>query len=206
MQKITLYEQLGIVIPGSVLMLGLVLYFPNLKVLTVKDTVSIGELGLFVLIAYAAGHFIAAVGNALESVFWRLCGGMPSDWVVSEKPSLLSPPQIEQLHSKLGSRLNITLENLEGLDRKTWWPISRQVYADVAKNGKPDRIDTFNGNYGLNRGLSSACLVLALVAATHQEVHAAIGLAIVGLVFGYRMYRFGVHYARELYLQFLVLA
>ena len=206
MNKMTFYEQVGILIPGSVLLLGLMLYFPSLKVLTSKDTVSIGELGLFVLIAYAAGHFIAAVGNALESVFWRLCGGMPSDWVVSEKPCLLSPAQIEQLRSKIGSRLNIAFEKLPGLDRKTWWPISRQIYADVAKNGRPDRIDTFNGNYGLNRGLSSACLVLALVAATYQEVHAAVGLAIAGLVFGYRMYRFGVHYARELYLQFLVLA
>lgn len=27
------------------------------------------------------------------------------------------------------------------------------MYADVANKGKPQRIDTFNGNYGLNRGL-----------------------------------------------------
>ena len=53
---------------------------------------------------------------------------------------------------------------VQGYDRKKWWPISRQIYADVAKNGKPDRIDTFNGNYGLTRGLTASGLVLACIA------------------------------------------
>ena len=54
MQKLTFYEQLGIVIPGSVFMFGLVMYFPDLKALTAKDGVSVGELGLFVLLAAEA--------------------------------------------------------------------------------------------------------------------------------------------------------
>lgn len=205
MQKMTFYEQLGIVIPGSVFMFGLVMYFPDLKALTAKDGVSVGELGLFVLLAYAAGHLIAAVGNALETVFWKACGGMPSDWVVKDPPGLLSQQQIDKLREKVGTRLNITFESLKGLDRKVWWPISRQIYADVAKSGKPDRIDTFNGNYGLNRGLSSACLTLAVVAAVHMHWLVVLGLVVAGVVYGYRAYRFGTHYARELYLQFLAL-
>ncbi len=205
MQKMTFYEQLGIVIPGSVLMVGLLLYFPALQELTGKNGMSVGELGLFVLLAYAAGHLIAAIGNALETICWRVLGGMPSDWVVADNPSLLSPQQIEQLRLKVSARLNITLPALKGTERKVWWPISRQVYADVAKNGKPDRIDTFNGNYGLNRGLSSACLALAVLAALHGHWLVVVGLVIAGLVYAYRAYRFGVHYARELYLQFLVL-
>jgi hypothetical protein len=72
MQKMTLYEQIGIVIPGSVLVFGLVLYYPELRLLTAKDGMSVGELGLFVLIAYAAGHLIAAIANALEGLFWRI--------------------------------------------------------------------------------------------------------------------------------------
>jgi len=88
---------------------------------------------------------------------------------------------------------------------KAWWPISRQIYADVAKNGKPDRIDTFNGNYGLNRGLSSACVALAIVGAFLGQWPTAIALVVAALIYGYRAYRFGVHYGREMYLQFLVL-
>jgi hypothetical protein len=201
----TFYEQVGIVIPGSMLMFGLVLYYPELKLLTTKDSMSVGELGLFVLISYAAGHLIAAVANALEGLFWNILGGMPSDWVTRDPPSLLSAEQVENLRVKVGTRLNVTIAKIADLDRKKWWPVSRQIYADVAKNGKPDRIDTFNGTYGLNRGLASACLVLAVVALAHADWLIAVGLLVAAVIHSYRAYRFGVHYARELYLQFLVL-
>jgi hypothetical protein len=94
---------------------------------------------------------------------------------------------------------------MAGLDPKTWWPISRQIYADVAKNGKPDRIDTFNADYGLSRGLASACLVLVVVALAHGDWMIAVGLLAAAAIYGYRAYRFGVYYARELYVQFLIL-
>jgi hypothetical protein len=206
MQKMSFYEQIGIVIPGSVLVFGLVLYYPGLQILTAKDGMSVGELGLFVLIAYAAGHLIAAIGNALEGPFWSILGGMPSDWVTRDPSALLSPQQIENLRSKVATRLNVTIEKMAGLDPATWWPISRQIYADVAKNGKPDRIDTFNGNYGLNRGLASACLVLVVVALAHMNWMIGVGIFVAAMMYSYRAYRFGVHYARELYMQFLVLS
>jgi hypothetical protein len=201
----TFYEQLGVVIPGSVFMFGLLLYFPQLQAVVGKQGISVGELGIFVLLAYAAGHLIAAVGNAIETATWRVFGGMPSDWVIARNPGLLSPQQLEQLRQKIGNRLSIALPPLQEIERRTWWPISRQIYADVAKNGKPDRIDTFNGNYGLNRGLASGCLVLAAIGSAHAQWAAVIGLIIASGVYSYRAYRFGVHYARELYLQFLVL-
>ena len=201
--KPTLYEQLGIIIPGSILMFGLVLYYPELKLLTTKDAFSVGELGLFVLIAYAAGHLVAAIANALEKIFWL--NGMPSDWVTHDPPALLSADQVENLRTKVGTRLNVTIGKMAGYDRKKWWPVSRQIYADIGKNGKPDRIDTFNGNYGLNRGLASSCLVLTVVALAHADWLISAGLFLAACIYGYRAYRFGVHYARELYLQFLVL-
>src|SRR4029453_7263377 len=205
MQKLSFYEQIGIVIPGSVLVFALVLYYPQLQILTAKDGISVGELGLFVLIAYAAGHLIAAIANALEGLFWGILGGMPSDWVTRDPPALLSPQQIENLRTKIATRLDVTIDRMPGLDKKTWLPISRQIFADVVKNGKPDRIDTFNGNYGLNRGLASACLVLVLVALAHLDWMIGLGLFLAAAIYSYRAYRFGVHYARELYLQFLVL-
>jgi hypothetical protein len=202
--KLTFYEQVGIVIPGSVLMVGLLFYFPALNALVAKDGVTLGQFGIFLLLSYAAGHFIAALGNVLERVLWRLFGGMPSDWVTKQQCSLLSTQQIAALETKIVSRFGMNVK-LPGLDRKVWWPISRQVYADVGKNGKVERIDTFNGNYGLNRGLSAACIALAIVAVTQARWHVVIGFLALAVVFAYRAYRFGVHYARELYLQFLVL-
>jgi len=205
MQKPTFYEQVGIIIPGSLLMFGLVLYYPELKILTTKDAFSVGELGLFVLISYAAGHLIAAIANALENLFWGALGGMPSDWVTRDPPGLLSAEQIENLRTKVQTRLNITIAKMAGFDPKKWWPISRQIYADVGKSGKLDRIDTFNGVYGLNRGLASSCLVLMVVALARADwlIAAACSSRLASTASA--AYRFGVHYARELYLQFLVL-
>jgi hypothetical protein len=201
----TFYEQVGIVIPGSLFMVGLLFYIPALNTLVAKDGVTLGQFGIFLLLSYAAGHFIAALGNVLESALWRSFGGMPSDWLTRQKPSLLSRQQIAALETKVASRFGVNIGKLPGMDRKVWWPISRQVYADVAKNGKVERIDTFNGNYGLNRGLSAACVALAIVAATRAQWYVVIGFLALAIVFAYRAYRFGVHYARELYLQFLVL-
>jgi hypothetical protein len=201
--KLTFYEQVGIVIPGSVFTFGLLLFFPALQTVLTKG-VSLGDFGVFLLLSYAAGHLIAAIGNAAESILWPLVGGMPTDWITKTEPSLLSAAQIDLLEGKLEGRLGIKAK-VRGMDQKAWWPISRQIYADVAKNGKPDRIDTFNGNYGLNRGLAAATFALACVAAMDGKWSVALVLLMLTVVYDYRAYRFGVYYGRELYLQFLVL-
>jgi len=206
LNKITFYEQVGIVIPGAALMFGLVLYSPVLQSVLTKEGVTVGELGIFLLLSYAAGHLVAAVGNAGEAPFWWMLGGIPSDWVTRTEPQLLSAPQIDLLESKVSKRLNVKIERIRGLDRKLWSPISRQIYADVAKNGKPDRIDTFNGNYGLNRGLAAASFILACVSAALNHWSISLGLLVLSAVYVYRAYRFAISYARELYLQFLVLS
>jgi hypothetical protein len=91
------------------------------------------------------------------------------------------------------------------MDRKKWFPISRQLYSEVERNGKGGRIDTFNGNYGLNRGLAAGCVVLACVAFTDRNWPVGIGLLVLAGVYAYRAYRFGKHYGRELYVKFLTL-
>jgi hypothetical protein len=205
-KRMTLYEQLGIVIPGSVFVFGLMFFFPSLRELLAKDGISLGQLGIFVLLSYAAGHLIAAVGNVGETLLWRLAGGMPTDWVTKPHTKLISQQQREQVESKVRSRLGLSIEKLSGMDRKIWWPISRQIYSDVERHGKPSRIDSFNGNYGLNRGLASASLVLTCVAAGSSNLPAAGLLLFLSIVYTYRAYRFGVHYGRELYIQFLTIS
>jgi hypothetical protein len=203
MKKLTFYEQVGIVIPGSVLLFGLLFFVPSLKDLLAKDSVSVGQLGIFVLLSYAAGHLIAAVGNWGENLLWMPFGGMPSNWVIQQKTTLLSDQQREKLPQKLQARLGITISSIIGLERRNWFPISRQIYSDVERNGKRDRIETFNGNYGLNRGLAGSSLVLACAAFAFGNWQVGVGLLVFCGVYAYRAYRFGVHYGRELYVQFL---
>jgi hypothetical protein len=191
------YSRIGIGVRAAVL-------FPALQTVLTREGVSLGDLGIFVLLSYAAGHLIAAIGNLGESLFWGVLGGMPTDWITKTSTTLLSSSQIDLLEKKLQARLGMT-ERIRGLDLTVWKPISRQIYADVAKNGKPERIETFNGMYGLNRGLAAATFALACVGAVQGKWPIALALLALAAVYNYRAYRFGVYYGRELYLQFLVL-
>jgi hypothetical protein len=70
------------------------------------------------------------------------------------------------------------------------------------------RIEIFNGNYGLFRGIAASLLVVTVVTiGKHgfwsQPTLITSGILVVALL---RMNRFGVHYASELYRQALNLA
>ncbi len=207
MNKLSFYEQVGIVTPGAVFLFGMMFYISELRDVFAKDGVSVGGLGIFVIISYAIGHLLAAFGNVIENLYWRITGGMPSDWVVGPEPRLLSSVQIGKVEALIAARFGLILPPFAELTRKTWYPIFRQIYSDVEKHGKPGRGDTFNGIYGLNRGLSAATLALAVAILIKTPAQWGVSLGLIGVsaVFLYRMQRFGVHYAREIYNQFLLL-
>lgn len=207
MTKLSFYELTGIVIPGSVLLFGLVLLFPELRSIFASDSISVGGLGLFVLVAYAAGHLIAAIGNLVETVFWYFFGGMPSNWITFAGQNLISDQQIEQIAERISQRLDLRISSIKGMAVGEWKPFFGQIYRDVLTNN-PGRIETFNGNYGLNRGLSAAVLAVAIASLISRPDRwaLAIGLGAISATYLYRMYRFGVHFAREVYHCFLVLS
>lgn len=207
MKKLSFYEQIGIVTPGAVFLFGMMFYIPELRDVFAKDGVSVGGLGIFVIISYAAGHLLAALGNVIENLYWQLRGGMPSNWIVGISPRLLSSAQVAKVEALVTARLGLTLSPIADLTASSWFPIFRQIYSDVEKHGKTGRGDTFNGNYGLNRGLCSASLALSLAIIIQAPAQWLVSLGLVGVsvVYLYRMHRFGVHYAREIYNQFLLL-
>ena len=86
-KTLSFHEQTGILIPGAALVFALLFFFPEFRQLFFSDGVSIGGLGLFLLISYAAGHLAAALGNVLEAILWPLAGGRPSSWVVKPQRS-----------------------------------------------------------------------------------------------------------------------
>jgi hypothetical protein len=203
--KLTFYEQTGIVIPGSVLVFGLTLMFPAVHELFGKDGLTIGGLGLFVLVAYASGHLMAAIGNVLESLLWWL-PGMPSEWITRSGTRILNSEQFAKIEERARKRLNLNVDSIKGMARHDWRPVFAQIYSDVLQHN-PGRIETFNANYGLNRGLAAAMVSFSVAGALLGEVNerAAGALMLLALVFAYRAYRFGVHFAREVYHRFLSL-
>lgn len=161
---------------------------------------------MFLLIAFATGHLLAALGNGIETVYWRTRGGMPTSWVVGRNPRLLSPVQIVKLEAAVHKRFGLDIEPLSNISRRAWFPIVRQIYSEVERDDHAKRVDAFNGTYGLNRGLCGAMLALAVGSIIIQPARwpVSLGLAVLSGIYLSRMHRFGVDYARELYIQFLL--
>ncbi len=203
------YEFVGILAPGATALLGIGLIYSSVWPFFNERVLSVGDLGLFLILAYVAGHLVQAVGNFVESLWWRVWGGWPTDWVRSNKGNLLAPAQLSALEDKVKTILGLEVDTLQQLPARQWSGITRQVYAAVSSAGHATRVDTFNGNYGLCRGLAASFLtlcLLTLVSTGFNSLRAEALLLVASAVALYRMTRFGRHYARELFVQFVQLS
>ena len=198
------YEYIGIIAPGAVLSLGVILLWPETKEIFFNNNVSVGELGLFLIIAYVAGHLLQSIGNVIERALWKCFGGMPTDWVLNEKQTLISPQQRIKLQSIVQHSKDI--QNFESLDSRQWYSVVREMYIDIEKAGRTNRIDSFNRTYGLLRGIASAFLILGIVIPIHTPANWETASWTLGLGFTpalFRMFRFGRCYGRELFLEYV---
>lgn len=206
MKTLSFYEQVGILIPGSALLLGLVVMLPAARSLIAVEGVTVGGLGLFLLAAYALGHGVAAVGNLVEAIYWKAFGGMPSRWVTRDQPRLLTQEQVDRLRAKATARFEFEWPSPPGFPSSRWDRMFGQLYRDTLTRN-PGRIEAFNGNYGLNRGLAAAALCIAIVAPISRPDFNGWMIAVVAVVaaviYLYRMHRFAVHFATEVYFGFL---
>lgn len=208
MKQFDYYEFTGILLPGALLLAGVVVLWPEATSVDGFKDLSVGGLGIFVLLAYVTGHLVQAVGNWLEWMWWKVLGGMPVDWIRSGVKDLIAPAQLQKLRPAIQERLCISLpENLADLTAAAWHSIARQVYAAITGAGRAARIDTFNGNYGLNRGLLAASLLVAGLSLFSPRASNALTatLVVIALLAAARMHRFAKYYGRELFIQFLQL-
>ena len=208
MKTFDYYEFTGVLTPGVVALYIFSRISPASApfIHDAKDF-TLGQLGLFVILAYVAGHLVQALGNLVEKMFWKPFGGMPTNWLLQKRQKLLSDAQVAALPDKVEELTGVTLSKaISDLADRDWFPITRQMYAAVAAAGRAQRVDTFNGNYGLFRGVGTACL---LCAGFNMVIHGpagwplSVGLLIAAILALARMFRFGRHYARELFVQFL---
>lgn len=196
------YEYAGIIVPGAILTLGFLWLFPEGRVLFSKEGATFGELGLLIIAAYAAGQLIQGIGNWIEWAWWKMCGGFPSRRVLSGH--LLSAEQHKRAIEALRNDGKITAD-VSTHSPSECMAIVREVYSVVAAAGKTARIDVFNGNYGLLRGLVASFLVLLIVAFVLAKGIYVVGALVLLLLLALqRMHRFGNHYALELFIQYLL--
>lgn len=210
MKQFRYYEVAAVIVPGAVLLLAANLLWPGYMDGIPKLDISIGGLGIFVIIAYVAGQLLHSLGNILESGWWCLRGGWPQDRISKGSKYLLSDRQIETLKSRISSDFgygDITFD--KKLVAKDWRPVFRQIYAAVQAAARDERAYIFNSEYGMFRGVAAACLVVVLTTfyvRGWNDGKAIIG-AFAGVLFlaGYRMNRFSELYATETLVQFLAL-
>jgi len=200
--KFDAYEIIGVIMPGSVFLFGLALLFPDLKSLFFDQGFSVGELGLFLVLSFVAGHLIQAAGNLIEEAIWKPFGGMPTDWLIKKPQKLLHDTQIERLRQAVKSDFDCDLQQLSSVQ---WAPIVREIYAAVQASGDTTRIDSFNRTYGLMRGVTATLGALAIIAliVIWPAWKPAAFTALATLIAGYRMVRFGKRYGRELIVVYL---
>lgn len=205
MKKFDFYEFAAILVPGSVVVLALTFAFPLLAQLLGERSVSVGEFGLVVLLSYVMGHLAQSLGNLLENAWWSLRAGRPTDWPRTGTRHLLSDASCARLEKALPS-LGFPGRDLGSLSKRDWYTAIREMYALIGAAGRAGRVDVFNANYGLHRGLASAFLIVGFVAVARSTPWIAIPatLPLVALSL-YRMDRFGRQYARELFVQYLAL-
>ncbi len=209
MKTFDFYEFAGILTPGAVILYAISRICPETAPFIEAKDFTLGDLGLFVILAYVAGHLVQAFGNLIEKALWKPFGGMPTNWLLQRRQELLSQTQATALPERLRDVIGISLDKpIADQSAKDWFPITRQIYAAVSAAGRAQRIDTFNGNYGMFRGIASAfllCAVLNMVVHWPEGWPVSVGLMGAAALALLRMHRFAVHYARELFVQFLLL-
>src|SRR5258708_7486010 len=105
MKTFDFYEFTGILVPGALMLVGILLVYPQVNIVF-PSALTVGDLGLFVVIAYAAGHVVQAIGNGVEQVLWLALGGRPTDWVRTGVHPLLADEQLQILKKDVASANN----------------------------------------------------------------------------------------------------
>jgi len=208
MKDFDFYEITGVIAPGIIVIIGgIILFFPDQRntLVSIRE-MSIGGLGVVMVLSYVVGQLLQVIGNGIQDIYWVLWNGMPTDWVRTMKHPLLSPRQHEILQNKIQIMLtDNTFELSAKLRKEDWKSITKQLYALLESAKCHQRVYILNSNYGLSRGISAAFVMLSIGVAFF-DFRAWKTEVILIVLFGLsvsRMHHFGVLYGKELFVRFI---
>src|SRR5688572_29310402 len=107
MKEFDFYQIAGVVAPGMVVVVGgMVLFFPTQqeKLLAIAG-MSLGSLGLGLILAYVIGQLLQGIGEVVSTFWWFLWGGMPTDWLRTGKHDLIAKPQRDEVERRVQAML-----------------------------------------------------------------------------------------------------
>jgi hypothetical protein len=196
-REFSFYEFVGIMVPSITFLFFLNLIITKVYQITLVDFSKIGESIIFIVIAYGFGHLLQGLGNYFELFVWFIYGGMPTSWLTKKNRFgnyLFDKNKQEKL-------LNNVYAEYGKEDNKDY---RRLIYTKLFAKKLTDRIDIFNGNYSLMRGLSVSFILLSFVCCYYFKWQIVILPAILSIIAVIRMFRFAKYYAKEVYRTYLV--
>lgn len=196
-KDLSYYEFIALVIPSVVLLFSINYILTLRGGGTLFDFSKIGESVIFLCFSYALGHIIQGVGNYFERIVWKYYGGMPTKWLL--KPNRFQKRLLDSnISDKVKAKINADYGEVnEGID------YGILIYGKLFQKKLTERIDIFNGNYSLLRGLSISFIILSIYLFTNHDYE--LGLMCLGCFYIslIRMIRFGKYYAKEIYLVYV---
>lgn len=154
---------------------------------------NLGSAMVYLVLAYAVGHLVQGLGNLFESGYWKLWMGMPTDWPFT-RPNPQFPASDKALVENVSKRKATTVDE--------WRRAVGRARSVITAKSLTSRLDVFNGNYGMFRGVVVVGFIFLATAwkladgnvvATYFVIAVATGLALS------RMHRFAKHYGREFF-------
>jgi hypothetical protein len=197
-KEFSFYEFVGILVPGVTLLFFTEMIIEVVYSKIILDFTKIGESVIFLIIAYGIGHILQAVGNIFEYFFWKVFGGMPTQWLTRKNIfaiQLFDEVQTEKVKHKAFTQFGEKAGKDYGMDIYNWLSLKDKI--------TEKRIDLFNANYSLFRGLVVTFYILAFVVLSYLGWKLMLIPLVLGIMSNYRMFRFAKLYAKEVFRSYL---
>ena len=197
-KEYSFYEFVAIIVPGALFLFSInTLISINYPKYIIEYT-KIGGSFIFILLSYGAGHLIQSFGNFFESIVWGILKKKPTDWIFNK--NIFNRYLFDK---RLNEKLQLQLKSKFGDSHSN---IGQVTYIFLFEKGKTSRIDIFNGNYSLYRGLSVTFLLLLTVSYNLVTIKIILILLAAFFLSTIRMYRFANYYAKEIFLTFMIIS
>jgi hypothetical protein len=193
-KEISFYEFVGIIVPSITFLYFIQFIFEYVYQNQIVDFGTLGETIVFLVICYGFGHLLQALGNFFEFFLWFVYGGMPTKWLNNKNRfgnTLFDNPLNKQILDK------VLHEFGDGIS-----DYGRLTYNTIFLRDKTFRIDIFNGNYSLFRGLSVSFLLISIVCWHFFNWEIGLISLIPFLLSVMRMIQFAKYYATEIFRTF----